>query len=367
MQVFSILLILVLLGIGFSFFPLSYANHFILTESGLQKTNTINSGSIDDEYLTRPTFGIDHKSNSKVVDYGFKLNQQKFSIIDNYHTHFEQQIIDVGKTYSFEATLFSKQGLIVQEFLFGIPGVGEAHMAEVGVEVWFDNVGQIQRVTVIQDSDVIDENKIVATHEKTKCKSLDSEENCDVTKIEVVFLEPLQDKIMAIKAIDSKNRYQITYLNEGIDVSGKSLNPMKTMLIPSPKKNEGPINVTQTEKYSTLWSTEDGRVFERNTFGSFNQINKSFERFQDSGEPLTRNHSDFIQVIGNERLKMEKIFNATSLISELPESFAYSFPDEHERITDTIRQKMIEQEKIAQKIIEESSLQARFSNTLFGQ
>lgn len=172
---------------------------------------------------------------------------------------------------------------------------------------------------------------------------------------------------MAIKAIDSKNRYQITYLNEGIDVSGKSLNPMKTMLIPSPKKNEGPINVTQTEKYSTLWSTEDGRVFERNTFGSFNQINKSFERFQDSGEPLTRNHSDFIQVIGNERLKMEKIFNATSLISELPESFAYSFPDEHERITDTIRQKMIEQEKIAQKIIEESSLQARFSNTLFGQ
>ena len=365
MQIISTLLILVFLSIGFSFIPLSYANHFILTESGLQKTNSVNSGSIDYEYLTRPTFGMDHKTNSKVVDYGFKLNGQKFSIIDNYHTPFEQKIIEIGKTYSFEATVFSKQGLLVQEFLFGIPSVGEAHLAEMGVEVWFDNVGQIQRVTIIQDSDVIDENKIIVTHNKTKCRSLESEENCDVTKIEVVFLEPLQEKIMAIKGIDTKNRYQITYLNEGIDVSGKSLNPMKTTLIPSPKKNEGVIIVTQTEKYSVLWSTDDGRIFERNTFGSFKQVNQSFERFQDSGEPLTRNHSDFIKVIRDERARMVKIFDSASLISELPASYAYHVPEEHERITDDVRQKMIEQEKIAQRFVEESNLQARFSNTLF--
>jgi len=367
LKIIQILLILFFIIGGFSFIPASYASHFIVTESELQKTDFDNSIINNEDFLTRPTFGLDHKTNSKVVDYGFKLNDQKFSINDNYHTPFEQQILDVGKKYSFEATVFAKQGLLVQEFLFGIPSVGEAHMAEVGVEVWLDNLGQIQMVKVIQDSDVIDKNEIVATHEKAKCKSIENEENCDVTKITVVFLEPLQDKIMAIKAIDSKNRYQITYLNEGIDVSGKSLNPMKTMIIPSPKKNEGPIMVTQTEKYSILWTTEDGRIFERNSFGSFHQINQSFERFQDSGEPLTRNHSDFIQVIGNERLKMVKIFNATSLISELPESFAYSFPDEHERITDEVRQKMIEQEKIAQKIIEESNLQARFSNTLFEQ
>jgi len=366
LKILYILLILFFVG-GFSFIPASYASHFIVTESGLQKTDSVNSSISDEDYLTRPTFGLDHKTNSKVVDYGFKLNDQRFSIDDNFHTPFEQKIIDVGKTYSFEATVFSKQGLLVQEFLFGIPSVGEAHMAEVGVEVWFDNLGQIQMIKVIQDSGVIDENEIVATHEKTKCKSIENEENCDSTKIEVVFLEPLQDKIMAIKAIDSKNRYQITYLNEGIDVSGKSLNPMKTTIIPSPKKNEEPIMVMQTEKYSVLWTTEDGRIFERNTFGSFKQINQSFERFQDSGEPLTRSHSDFIQVIENERSRMVKIFNATNLISKLPESFTYSFPDEHERITDEVRQKMIEQEKIAQKIIEESSLQARFSNTLFEQ
>jgi len=365
LKIVYISLILFFLAGSISFIPTSYASHFIVTESGLQKTNSINSKIKDEDYLTRPTFGLDHKKSAKVVDYGFKLNDKKFSINNNYHTPFEQQIIDVGQTYSFEATVLAKQGLAVQEFLFGIPSVGDAHMAEVGIEVWFDNLGQIQMVKVIQDSEVIDENKIVATHEKSKCRSLEIEENCDTTKIEVMFLEPLQNKIMAIKAIDAKNRYQITYLNEGIDVSGKSLNPMKISVIPSPKKNEGVIMVTQTEKYSVLWAAEDGRIFERNSFGSFKQINQSFERFQDSGEPLTRNHSDFIHVIGNERLKMVKIFNATSLVSELPESFAYSFPEEHERITDEVKQKMTEQEKIAQKIIEESNLQARFSNTQF--
>jgi hypothetical protein len=133
--------------------------------------------------------------------------------------------------------------------------------------------------------------------------------------------------------VNERSSQGFIYLNEGIDVYGKSLNPMKSLVIPSPKKNEGPIMVTQTEKYSILWTTEDGRIFERNTFGSFKQINQSFERFQDLGKPLTRNHSEFGKVMENERLRLIKIFNATNLISELPGSFAYSFPEEHERIT----------------------------------
>ena len=133
MRILSIFLILIFIG-GFSLVPTIHAHHFILTESGLQKTNSISSNIKDEDHLTRPTFGLDHKTNAKVVDYGFKLDDQKFSIIDNYHTPFEQQIIDVGKSHSFEATVFSKQGISVQEFLFGIPSVGEAHLAEAGVE-----------------------------------------------------------------------------------------------------------------------------------------------------------------------------------------------------------------------------------------
>jgi hypothetical protein len=128
-----------------------------------------------------------------------------------------------------------------------------------------------------------------------------------------VFLEPLKDKVMAIKAMDFKLRDQTTYLNEGFDISGDSLNPMETKMIPSPVKGEGLIVVTQNSKYSNLWTTFDGRVFEMNSFGSFKQINQTFERFQDTGEPLTRQHSDFASKVKSEAERATSIFDSSEL------------------------------------------------------
>jgi len=173
---------------------------------------------------------------------------------------------------------------------------------------------------------------LVATHEKTKCLAKDIEANCDATNISMIFLEPLQDKVMAIKAIDYKQRYHITYLNEGLDISGDSLNPMETKMIPSNLKNQGLIQITQTLKYSHLWTAEDGRIFEENEFGTFNQINKQFERFQDPGEPKTRLHSGFGGIIAYEQKRATDVFDASKLISELPESFELSFTERGERI-----------------------------------
>jgi hypothetical protein len=141
----------------------------------------------------------------------------------------------------------------------------------------------------------------------------DIEENCDTTFMSAVFLEPLNDNVMAIKAMDFKLRDQTTYLNDGFDVSGDSLNPMNTMMIPSTVKYEGLIEVTQTEKYSPYWSTDDGRVFEMNSFGSFKQINHSFDRFQDSGDPLTRHHSGFASIIQLEAERATLLFDSSEL------------------------------------------------------
>jgi hypothetical protein len=168
-----------------------------------------------------------------------------------------------------------------------------------------------------------------------------------------MFLEPLKDNVMAIKAMDFKLRDQTTYLNDGFDISGDSLNPMPTMMIPSPTKGQGLIEVTQNEKYSDYWTCEDGRIFEMNKFGSFKQINYSFERFQDSGEALTRTHSEFGGVLKYESERALNVFNSTNFISELPDSFAYSFSESSERITDEMIQEMIIQEHIAQKKFEE--------------
>jgi hypothetical protein len=312
----------------------------------------------DNMHLTRPTFGLSHQTNEIIVENGFSFNGQSFDINDNHHTAFAEQTIEIGKVNSFEAITFSPENLRVQEFLFGIPNKGEAHLAELAIEVWFNFDGEIKTVKTIQDSKIIDSGNISVIHEKAKCRASDFEKKCDTTKVSIIFLEPLKDKVMAIKAIDYKNRYQTTYLNEGFGIKGASLNLMSTVMIPSPAKFEGLISVTQIEKYNSYWVAQDGRLFERNDFGSFKQINHKFERFQDNGEPLTRHHSGFGGVLKYENERALNVFNATSLLSQVPDSFSHDI-SVGERITDEMKNKMEEQEQIAQKSLE-YSVQARF-------
>ena len=209
--------------------------------------------------------------------------------------------------------MYADKDLKVQEFLFGVPEIGMGNMAEMRIEVWFDYAGQIQDVIVNQKSEVIDRASLIVTHQKTKCQETDVDENCDTTFMSAVFLEPLKDKVMAIKAMDFKLRDQTTYLNEGFDISGDSLNSMETKMIPSPVKGEGLIEVTQNSKYSNLWTAFDGRVFEMNSFGSFKQTNYEFERFQDTGDPKTRLHSAFASIIEFEKERAKQVFDSSEL------------------------------------------------------
>lgn len=347
-KVLSIVVAVLLLG-SFGL----YQESFAITAEEINEKIQINESN------TRPTFGLSHDNNIKIVDAGFSFNNQTFAITNNFHTPFAEMPVNIGELNSFEAKVYAEQGVKVQEFLFGIPQKGDAHLAELGVEVWFGLFGEIHDIKVIQKSNVIDIDSITATQQKTNCLSSDAEQDCIVTTVSMIFLEPLRDKVMAIKAIDFKNRYQITYLNEGFDVSGQSLNAMNTMMIPSPERYEGLIPLTQTEKYSLHWTAEDGRIFERNNSGSFSQINQSFERFQDPGEPRTRLHSGFGGVMAYEQERATDIFDASEFISELPDYIPYSEPTTSERMSQEMKEKMLEQEKICLKYLEQIDKQTR--------
>ncbi len=307
----------------------------------------------DNQWDTRPTFGISHEDRqNQVVENGFSFNSEKFTLTDNHHTDFAEQSVDIGTVNSFSATVYADKKLKIQEFLFGIPSVGEAHLAELGVEVWYDNNGEIEDVKVVQNSDVIDVDTVSVTHEKVKCIPTDAEARCDTTIVSMIFLEPLIDKVMAVKAVDYALRDQRTYLNDGFDISGDSLNPMNEKMIPSNVKNQGLLKVTQMEKYSPFWSSEDGRMFEMNSFGSFKEINQSFERFQDTGNAFTRVHSGFGGIIQYEQKRATLLFDSSNLISELPESFAYIYPETGHRMSDELKQEMFLQEQLAKEILD---------------
>ena len=315
----------------------------------------------DNEWDSRPTFGVNHETRgTMMVENGFVFNDNSFTLTDNHHTPFDQQIIEIGAVNSFAATVYADKDLKVQEFLFGIPQVGLGHLAEMRVEVWYGVDGQIEDVKVLQDTEVIDRDTLSITHQKSKCLDSDTETNCDTTKMSAVFLEPLADNVMALKAMDFKLRDQTTYLNDGFDISGDSLNPMVTKMIPSSMKGEGLVEVTQNQKYSNYWSAADGRIFEQNDFGSFKQINQSFERFQDAGNAFNRAHSDFGKIVDYEQNRALKVFDATGLESQLPDSFSYEFKNT-ERISDEVIQEMIIQEHLAQKILDSMNQQSRWN------
>jgi len=314
----------------------------------------------DNQWDTRPTFGINHETrNTLLVENGFSFNGKSFTITDNHHTPFEKEFINIGTENSFIATVYADKKLMVQEFLFGIPSVGMGHLAEMRVEVWFDLNGDIEDVKIVQDTNVIDPTSVSVTHQKVKCMEKELEEKCDKTLMSAVFLEPLRDQIMAIKAIDFKFRDQTTYLNEGFEIDGKSLNPMATKMIPSELRDVGLMKVTQTEKYSPLWISDDGRIFEMNSFGSFKEINKAFERFQDKGDPRTRLHSGFVSVMESEQEKASTIFDSSKLISILPDSFGYHY-EYKERIDDAMRHQMLSEEQKAKDLLEKTFVQAHW-------
>ena len=353
------------------------------------------------------------------MDHGILFNGESFTITDNHHTPFSKKPINIGAPNTFIATVYADKGLKVQEFLFGVPEIGMGHLAEMSVEVWYDNDGEIEDVKVVQDSNVIDISTLSISHHKVDCLDADAVARdtalkadavardtalkadavardavikadkivreaaskaaieaaqktaieasywesipvkCDRTFLSAIFLEPLEHQAMALKAIDNKFRDQTTYLNEGFEILGESLNPMQTKMIPSDVRYEGLLKVTQTEKYSDYWISDDGRLFEINQYGSFKQVNQTFERFQDKGEPLTRLHSGFGGMIVDEQYRALEIFDSSKLISELPDSFGHHI-EIKDRMTDEIMQEMINQEQKAKDLLEKTYLQARF-------
>jgi len=335
---------------------------FSTSLSGGALANDDSTGASSNEHKTRPTFGLSHETFTQFVTGGFTFNENTFDVTHNFWTPFEIQTIKIGEVNTISSTVYAPKELHVQEFLFGIPVVGEAHKAELGIEIFYTNDGVISSVNVVQETEIIDADSLVVTYTETACSSDDTEKVCDTTVLNMVFLEPLRDNVMALKAIDYKGRTQITYLNEGFDISGESLNPMVTKMIPGPEKYEGSIKVTQTAKYSNLWLADDNRAFTSNDAESFVLVFQPNKRLSDdpNTNAMTRMHSHFDVLKGMENYKASLVMKSLCTrcgdesFDKINDIFAYDYPEEVTRANDSELQKLIDAENIRiQKLVEE--------------
>ena len=320
------------------------------------------SGGSASKHNTKPSFGLDHKTHFQLIEGGFSFNNVPTDITHNFWTPYDKQSIKVGESNEFKTKVFAAQKLRVQEFLFGIPVVGESHRAELGVEVHYDSSGEIEKVRVIQKTNIIDIDSIQIENIKSKCRADSSDERCVTTQLQMTFLEPLKDSVMAMKAIDFKGRSSITYLNDGFDITGDSLNPMSTMMIPGNEKYEGLIEITQTAKYSDIWVASDGRAFEMNEYGSFKLVNQTIADKEETRINLDRYNSEFTSYKEEQIHKAQKQLEIlcehcnNESYDKINDIFAYEYPtntkSEDSKIQELLKSENLKAKQILDKIFE---------------
>jgi hypothetical protein len=296
-------------------------------------------GGSDNAHKTRPTFGLDWNTNAQIVEDGVTFNKVSYDVTDNFHTDFNRQHVLVGVNNVVAMKVYAPYDLKWVEFIFDVPETGAAHNAKASVFVpmtWMDT-DEIDQdgVEVIQDVNLINVDKVEVYRTSVTCTADDVEENCDLIAAKVNFNEQPASGVFAFKAVDERNRSTTTYFNDGIEVTGDSLNPLETVLVSTPDRNHrGLVELTQVgDRWDNLWATEDGYTYEMNEFGTFLLVDSPETEVRvDSGSPDTRSHSAFndLKTYESERAKY-LYWNAEDNVSELAPSFAYEFPIEDSR------------------------------------
>lgn len=279
-------------------------------------TESSGGGGGSNKHKTAPTSGLDWNTHRQIVTDGFRINDFIVTIDDNWWTDFPEQRILLMMPNEFEIKTYAQNGgLLVQELCFGLAEVGLTNTAEVCLEAWYDYQQNIVELKIIQETDVIDVDQVYATTSEKKCTESGDMKCTSTLFSNVKFKESMRYNVMAIKSIDQSRRSMMpTSLNDGIDLIGVSINPKPTITIPGIEKYEGLITITQTEKYSNLWISDDGRIFDVNSSGSASIVDKDYTRHRDiDAFYMDRNHSEFDKLIAWTQQNAINVFDSSKL------------------------------------------------------
>lgn len=271
-----------------------------------------------------PTLGMtDH--GRRLVDNGFSYNDNPIDV-EHYFTPYPLVTAKVGVPNLAEFKIYDNSGpdkIHHFEFAFGL-GKGESIDKNQAMIIWdktFDGIETIE----LDDSQNVLENVRIFTSE-VLCQE-DSQQMCLLVKVSHTFRAPLEFNVLGTNVWDAKRNAMQNYYNHGVQVEGDSMNAPLTKDIPGTYKHEGIITVTQSELYSDLWIATDGRIFEIWENGSYKLVHTEAEIHKDTGNMRDRSHSSFNDWKESQAELATSIFDSTTLVSTIPESFAYDFPN----------------------------------------
>ncbi len=266
-------------------------------------------GDSDHKWRTMPTFGKDHTILGKqIVENGLIINKQFITITDNFHTEYTKQELETGLLNTMTVKAFSPRGLKMVEFMFGVPELGKHYMAETTVEIWLDDRDPL---IIINQKDNLIRDDVMALKKDVRCNNKDPT-MCESIIMFFTFNESPLSSVFAIQAIDLVGRNIITTLNEGIDVTGESLNPPKIEYKADGKN--GLVLMTQQDKQNELWIDPNEILYTKNSAESWIRISPvKIPIVQDDWKVEERHISYWKEKMLYEEAKAKYVFDSSKI------------------------------------------------------
>jgi hypothetical protein len=315
----------------------------------------VTHGGSDDDHNSRPTFGFDHKTFVQRVAEGLVINDEVYTVTDNYWTPMPMLSLYVGATQNFTATAFAPHQLKIMEFAFGIPEVGEWYNSEASIEIETNYDGEIISSEVTKNTypPVINATSLESSVSKVKCVANDNSKPCYRVSVEFSFLEAPIGNVFGVQAIDQSRKNQILYFNDGLELEGKSQNPPVVHQIISDIKYKGLQTIQRIDKVNDIWMTLDKSEpvlrYMQNDHGTFIPI--EYRITESIPDKITTNmdrlHSEFSRIITYEQNRALLTFDSSLLVSELGPSSSYDYTttDRIDKIRDAIELEKIRVQK----------------------
>ena len=260
----------------------------------------------DNEHKTRPTFGNSWSTNQKLVSCGYSMDGSCHDVLA-YHVDYQRAEIRTGSTHDFALKAYAEKGLDRVAVGFGVPSVGSPFSdAEASITVHlgrnyttdstYEVAGISHDVRRGSTSSVIDASGITASVDSAACMSdvkpgaaattaTKGEENnnnsnndydCISVLISgVLFLEQTYDEPFMIQAVDSKRRVTNHYMNDGLAISGESLNPPMVILLQTKYSSQSDIithELVRTDKINDVWTDQLGYTWTKNSYGTWHYL-----------------------------------------------------------------------------------------------
>jgi len=277
-----------------------------LEEKQEQEQNKKSNGG-GNESKTRPTFGIGHEVSNQLVNCGFTFDEKCYDIINNWHTDFNSTEIKTGETHTFIQKGYFPKVMKLMGFNLGIAEIGKGYDSELQIDVSFDYQGNITHIELNQDDTIIDTESLQVYNYKVSCDKSDTKKNCDAVSYTMTFLESLQYDIMAMQGVDQKNREQWTYLNDGFDVTGESLNePIIDRIFNKSLSQQTEnlwLELTRIDKVNNIWIDQHNIQYQKDSSGSNYSRISPLEPYQCNDLPLseikvpTRQNCNFMALL----------------------------------------------------------------------